>query len=175
MRVWDSTAEIRYLVVPMRPAGTEGWSEDEARGDRDPRLHDRHRTRDAARMNGPHDMGGFAGFGRVEPEAAEPVFHEPWEARSFALVLAMGMTGAWNIDAARYARERLAPLTYWSSSYYEMRHHALVDQLTALGLVTAAEEHAGRSEWPPLPWPVCRARPRSRRSLPRADLRAGMP
>ena len=27
VRVWDSTAEIRYLVVPMRPAGTEGWDE----------------------------------------------------------------------------------------------------------------------------------------------------
>ena len=27
VRVWDSTAEMRYLVVPMRPAGTEGWSE----------------------------------------------------------------------------------------------------------------------------------------------------
>ena len=29
IRVWDSTAEVRYLVVPMRPAGTEGWSEEE--------------------------------------------------------------------------------------------------------------------------------------------------
>lgn len=28
VRVWDSTAEMRYLVVPMRPAGTDGWSED---------------------------------------------------------------------------------------------------------------------------------------------------
>ena len=28
IRVWDSTAETRYLVVPMRPAGTEGWSEE---------------------------------------------------------------------------------------------------------------------------------------------------
>jgi nitrile hydratase len=28
IRVWDSTAETRYVVVPMRPAGTEGWSED---------------------------------------------------------------------------------------------------------------------------------------------------
>jgi nitrile hydratase len=27
IRVWDSTAEVRYLVVPMRPAGTDGWSE----------------------------------------------------------------------------------------------------------------------------------------------------
>ena len=29
VRVWDSTAEVRYLVVPQRPAGTNGWSEDE--------------------------------------------------------------------------------------------------------------------------------------------------
>ena len=28
VRVWDSTAEIRYLVIPERPAGTEGWSEE---------------------------------------------------------------------------------------------------------------------------------------------------
>ena len=27
IRVWDSTAETRFLVVPMRPAGTEGWDE----------------------------------------------------------------------------------------------------------------------------------------------------
>jgi nitrile hydratase len=27
IRVWDSTAETRYMVLPMRPAGTEGWSE----------------------------------------------------------------------------------------------------------------------------------------------------
>lgn len=28
VRVWDSTAEVRYLVIPERPAGTEGWSEE---------------------------------------------------------------------------------------------------------------------------------------------------
>ena len=28
IRVWDSTAEVRYLVVPMRPPGTDGWSEE---------------------------------------------------------------------------------------------------------------------------------------------------
>jgi len=32
IRVWDSTAELRYLVIPMRPAGTEGWSEDDLAG-----------------------------------------------------------------------------------------------------------------------------------------------
>jgi nitrile hydratase len=29
VRVWDSTAELRYLVLPSRPAGTQGWSEDQ--------------------------------------------------------------------------------------------------------------------------------------------------
>lgn len=28
LRVWDSTAEVRYLVIPMRPAGADGFSED---------------------------------------------------------------------------------------------------------------------------------------------------
>jgi len=28
VRVWDSTAEVRYMVLPQRPAGTDGWSED---------------------------------------------------------------------------------------------------------------------------------------------------
>jgi nitrile hydratase len=29
VRVHDSNADMRYVVVPMRPAGTDGWSEDE--------------------------------------------------------------------------------------------------------------------------------------------------
>lgn len=29
VRVWDSTAEVRYLVIPMRPAGTAGWDADQ--------------------------------------------------------------------------------------------------------------------------------------------------
>ncbi len=32
VRVWDSTAEIRYLVIPKRPAGTDGWSEERLAG-----------------------------------------------------------------------------------------------------------------------------------------------
>lgn len=28
IRVWDSTSEVRYLVVPMRPAATDGWNEE---------------------------------------------------------------------------------------------------------------------------------------------------
>jgi nitrile hydratase len=29
IRVWDSSSELRYMVLPERPAGTEGWSEEE--------------------------------------------------------------------------------------------------------------------------------------------------
>ncbi len=32
IRIWDSTAETRYIVVPQRPAGTEGWSEEKLAG-----------------------------------------------------------------------------------------------------------------------------------------------
>jgi nitrile hydratase len=32
VRVWDSTAELRYLVLPMRPQGTDGWDEERLMG-----------------------------------------------------------------------------------------------------------------------------------------------
>ena len=49
-------------------------------------------------MNGVHDMGGMDGFGKVEAEPNEPVFHERWEGRVMAMVRAMGAQGAFNID-----------------------------------------------------------------------------
>ncbi len=102
-------------------------------------------------MNGPHDMGGFTGFGPVNPEADEPLWHADWEPRAFALVLAMGMTGRWNIDEARHARERLPAMQYWRSSYYEMRHYALLLQLIETGLISALEEEQGHMSRAPLP------------------------
>ena len=36
-------------------------------------------------MNGAQDMGGEHGFGPIDPEAGEPVFHAEWERRAFAL------------------------------------------------------------------------------------------
>jgi nitrile hydratase len=32
IRVWDTTADTRYMVLPVRPAGTEGWSEEKLAG-----------------------------------------------------------------------------------------------------------------------------------------------
>ena len=46
-------------------------------------------------MNGVHDMGGMHGFGSVQPEENEPVFHSPWEARMFGMAVAMESQGTY--------------------------------------------------------------------------------
>jgi nitrile hydratase subunit beta len=102
-------------------------------------------------VNGVHDMGGQHGFGPVTPEPDEPVFHADWERRAFALTLAMGATGTWNLDGARFARESLPPVTYLSSTYYEIWFGALERQLEEHGLVSAEERAAGRALEPATP------------------------
>lgn len=95
-------------------------------------------------MNGVHDMGGMHGMGPVLPEANEPVFHERWEARVFALNRATGALGKWNIDAGRHARERIPPADYLRMSYYEKWLTGLVMLLAESGLATPAELENGR-------------------------------
>lgn len=90
-------------------------------------------------MNSAHDMGGMHGLGPIAPEADEPVFHEPWEARMLALTLAVGALGHWNIDAGRHARERIPGADYLAMSYYEKWYEGLVRQMIEHGLVTEAE------------------------------------
>ena len=96
-------------------------------------------------MNGVHDMGGMHGFGPVEREADEPVFHAAWEARLFAIRHAMGAWGKWNIDASRYAREIIPPAEYLRMSYYEKWLDGLVTQMIDVGLVTREEVESGRA------------------------------
>lgn len=71
-------------------------------------------------MDGVHDLGGMDGYGPVRVECDEPVFHEPWEGRVYALNTAMGARGVWNIDIGRFHIESLSPQTYVTSSYYEL-------------------------------------------------------
>jgi nitrile hydratase len=90
-------------------------------------------------MNGAHDMGGMMGFGPVRPEKDEPVFHTPWEGRAFALTIAMGAAGGWNIDQGRAARESLHPAEYLAKTYYEIWIAGLEKLMLARGLVTPEE------------------------------------
>lgn len=102
-------------------------------------------------MNGAQDLGGMQGFGPVLPEPGEPWFHDAWERRAFALTLAMGASGAWNIDMGRAARESLPPAQYLSSSYYQIWLAALAKLLVSKGLVTAAEIRDGAARSPGVP------------------------
>jgi nitrile hydratase len=96
-------------------------------------------------MNGVHDMGGMHGMGPITPEANEPVFHEPWEGRVFALNRATAALGKWNIDANRHSIERIPPADYLHMSYYKKWLAGLVTRLEESGLVTRAELDSGRA------------------------------
>lgn len=102
-------------------------------------------------MNGPQDLGGMQGFGPVHPEAHEPLFHAPWEARAMAVTVAMGATGTWNIDQSRFRRESIGPALYYASSYYEIWWSGLEGLLQDFGLVSAGEIASGRAMTPPVP------------------------
>ena len=52
------------------------------------------------------------GLGPIAPEQNEPVSHEPWEGRVFALFRATGALGRWPIDAARQEIERMLAVDY---------------------------------------------------------------
>ena len=104
-------------------------------------------------MDGVHDMGGMDGFGRVEPEANEPVFHQPWEGRVLAMTRALGAGGAWTIDQARFAREVLPPSIYLTSSYYWRWFLGLEASLVELGFVGADEIAAGHARGAARPLP----------------------
>ena len=93
-------------------------------------------------MNGGQDMGGVHGFGPVQREEDEPPFHAEWERRAFAITLAMGAHGKWNIDRSRFARENTAPSDYLARSYYEMWLYGLEKLLLENSFVTETEIEA---------------------------------
>jgi len=97
-------------------------------------------------MNGVHDMGGMQNMGPVERAQHEPVFHEPWEGRVFAMNRALGSWRKWNLDSARHSRELVPPAEYLAMSYYEKWLAGLIELLGRSGLVTQAELESGRPE-----------------------------
>lgn len=96
-------------------------------------------------MDGVHDMGGMDGFGKVEPEPNEPVFHHRWEGRVLAMSRAIGVFRAWTIDTSRYAIERMAPSLYLTRTYYEKWFYRNQSLLIERGLIDADEVAAGRA------------------------------
>ena len=79
-------------------------------------------------MDGVHDLGGLEGFGPVEIEPDEPVFHEDWERRAFRANLAtLHRRCTRPAERGRHSIERMDPAHYLSSSYYEHWLTGVVD------------------------------------------------
>jgi nitrile hydratase subunit beta len=94
-------------------------------------------------MNGVHDMGGMHGMGSIVHEKNEPVFHEGWEGRVYALSRAMGAVQGWR--SSRYDIEVIPPADYMRMSYYEKWFARLVNIALNLGFVTPAELQSGKA------------------------------
>ena len=87
----------------------------------------------------------------MQPEPNEPVFHAEWERRAFAMTLAMGMPGGWNIDMSRFARENRPPEDYLGMSYYQIWLAGLERLMLERGLVAPDEIEAGKPLHPAKP------------------------
>ena len=97
------------------------------------------------------DLGGQADHGPIVAEAEGDSFHAAWEPRALALTLAMGATGAWNLDMGRSARETLPD--YAQLSYFEIWIAALQKLMQERGIVQPEEIAAAHalSAGPALP------------------------
>ena len=90
-------------------------------------------------MNGAHDMGGMHGLGPIAPEADEPVFHAPWEARVHAMTSRAFGWRRWTVDEWRHQHEKIPGADYLRMSYYEKWATSLAELAVGAGLVTRAE------------------------------------
>ena len=126
-------------------------------------------------MNGVHDLGGMHGFGPVEREPDEPVFHAPWEAVVFAIRRSRALERVFNIDEFRHGVERMAPAHYLGSGYYEHWLDGLIRLLVEKGVLTPEELEArataldAGASFPPRGTPTTGAVPVS--FMPRSTIR----
>ena len=105
-------------------------------------------------MDGIHDLGGMQGFGPVGHSAAEPVFHDRWEALAFALLWVVEDALDATEGELRYAMERMDPGHYLTASYYEHWLTAAATLAVEHGLVTRSELEARSGGRFPLSGPV---------------------
>ena len=99
-------------------------------------------------MNGIHDMGGMHGFGPIEIEENEPVFHQPWEGRVYGIVTTIrDAHDVYGPYGARFYIESIAPDKYLASGYYERWMLALENALVAKGMLSREELEARTTEY----------------------------
>jgi nitrile hydratase len=100
-------------------------------------------------MSGVHDLGGQHGHGPVVAEKNEPVFHEPWEGRVYALMSLARRAGLFNLDEMRRTIEQMPPAEYLRASYYE-RWLGALERLIAEKGVEPVTASSSKPTPPPL-------------------------
>jgi len=91
-------------------------------------------------MNGVHDLGGMHGFGTIDTNEDDEVFHGRWEALAFAMqVVTIHGKELHNLHEFRRAREEIDPGEYLTSAYYDNWLAAVEKLAIEKGVVTAAE------------------------------------
>jgi nitrile hydratase beta subunit len=90
-------------------------------------------------VDGIHDLGGVDGFGPVDVEPDEPVFHHEWERRAFRVFLAGTIALRQPGGAFRHSIERMDPAHYLSSSYYEHWLTGITTLIVEAGVARADE------------------------------------
>ena len=99
-------------------------------------------------MDGIHDLGGMAGLGPVEVEVAEAVFHQPWEGRVFGMASAAMVAGCFNTPMFRHGIERMDPVHYLASGYYEHWLTSVATLLVESGRITLTELEVAAGSFP---------------------------
>lgn len=125
-------------------------------------------------MNGVHDMGGMHGMGPIGHDPDQPIFHEPWEGRVWAISRAVGPWGRGIWRNFRFELELIPPADYLRMPYYERWFTVIVNRLLRSGYITREELASGKADpsaqrpaLPPVP-------PRPRGAIPgttRLDLK----
>jgi nitrile hydratase len=106
-------------------------------------------------MNGVHDLGGMHGFGPVERSPDPPTLVR-WESIVVAMQRDTRTSGAINIDEFRHGIERMDPVHYLASSYFEHWLDGIARVLVEKGRVTETEldaRAAGLAAGTPPPTP----------------------
>ena len=105
-------------------------------------------------MNGIHDLGGMHGFGQVDVERGEPVFHDRWEGSVLGMVYQVVGYGWANIDTFRHGIERTHPVDYLTLGYYGRWRASLERILVERGVLAPGDVDArlaGEAVPPPPP------------------------
>jgi nitrile hydratase beta subunit len=101
-----------------------------------------------------HDLGGTLGFGPVEREPDEPVFHHRWEGRVFGMGGSAMMAGLFGTPEFRHAIERMDALHYLNSTYFEHWLTAVATLLIETGTIDVEELVAAADGSFPISRPV---------------------